>query len=204
MHAVAAPSYDGAPAVLDYEANLSDELYVLTDALGIRCFFMCASVELASGPARQPAVFMGLSAAREELKGTGEVRQLFLEFARDVREREARHGRRELLFATFATPSTHRTFELLFDEVAPTAGGDYDEQYRPWLPEICSFLRAAGDPNVPFRLPSHARGTRYSAAETARIASICQRKNFDLFTRLDVDERRGDRLILCARARSSL
>ncbi len=199
MHGVAAPSYHGTPGVLDYEAEMCESLYLSTDASGIRSFFMVAPTTLAVGNSRVPAVFMGLSAVREDLKGTGQSRSLFRAFAADVRRRERLTGQRELLFATFATPSTLFAFEQLFADVSPRRDGTFHSQYTEALPAIHQFLRTSCDPDVPFRLPGHAKTTRYSAAERSRIASICERKDFDLFRRLNIKEESGDRLIMCAR-----
>jgi hypothetical protein len=200
MNELVRPSYEGTPAVLDYEVSICDTLYLLSDDAGLVCFFLAGATELAVADAPLPAVFMGLSATREGTKGSGQVRVLFRAFASDVREREACLGTRILLFATFATPSTFYTFELLFSDVAPLRDGSYRSDYLPALPAIQRFLRSQADPVCPFRLPAHAKGTRYSLAERQRIADICLRKDFKLFEKLDIDESRGDRLIICAHA----
>lgn len=200
MHELVAPSYDGVPAVLDYELAICDTLYLLTDELGLVSFFMTAATELQIADARVPAFFMGLGATRQSAKGRGQIRDLFLAFADDVRAREATTTERVLLFATFATPSTLYAFETLFVDVAPVRSGGYRDEYLPALPAIRDFLRTSADPQCPFRLPRHAKGTRYSVSERLRLADICRRKNFTLFEMLDVDEARGDRLVLCAHA----
>jgi hypothetical protein len=204
MHDLVRPSYEGTPAVLDYEVSICDTLYLLSDEAGLICFFLTGTAELRVAGTLVPAVYMGLSATREGTKGSGHIRQLFEALANDVSEREAVLSARVLLFGTFATPSSLYGIELLFSDVAPHRDGTYRDEYLPALPAIHTFLESHADPACPFRLPGHATGTRYSVAERARIADICRRKDFKLFDLLDVDESRGDRLVLCARGRRRL
>jgi hypothetical protein len=195
-----APSYEDAGPVLARELENNTDAYLLRDASGrLQALFM-VGWEKPGRVAGQPVVYLGLSACREENKGRGLTIRLYRQFNRDGAAWEAAEGERLLLWATTAHPLivavSHRFFEVL----APKTDGSVPDEAAALAEDLRGRLPAEyrTDPH-PLILRGVATCTRYSASESARLEAARAQLERDLFREWDVDERRGDRLLLLGR-----
>jgi len=200
------PSYEDPTSLLERELAHCDTLYVARDPSGrVMAFFLVAWEPLSVNEEILQSVYLGLSATSQETKGSGIVRNLYARFIFDAISWEKENQRRLLLWATTATPSAYTAAHVICDEVAPRADGSYS----PWAREVARVVRQRfGLPDLetgpnPFVLSAVAHKTRYSKAEVERISRIVEKSNFTLFRQLEIDERRGDRLLLICRGPNS-
>jgi hypothetical protein len=196
------PSYEDPTSLLEREVEHCDTLYVARDIDGrLMAFFLVAWEPLTFNGKTLPSVYLGLSATSQETKGSGIVRNLYERFRCDASSWERENRRQLVLWATTATPSAYAGVNLLFDQVAPCADGSYSRWAACMARIICRrFSLADTEPDSnPFVLRAVAHKTRYSDAEVERISKIVEKTNFTLFQHLEIDERRGDRLLLICR-----
>ncbi len=198
---IAAPSYDDASAILAREVAACTHLYIGRDSAGLLAGFFMTGRELMPAALGPPLVHVGWSATRHDLKNSGATMALFERCIRDVQRWERRIGRRALLWSTTASPTIYLGVSRFLAEVEPTVDGHYSSEGAHHARRLRERLGAppAADGVHPFVVHGVARATRYSLAERQRIARICDRKGFSLFTRLGIDEQREDRLIFIAR-----
>lgn len=198
---IAAPSYDDASAILAREVAACTHLYIGRDSAGLLAGFFMTGRELMPAALGPPLVHVGWSATRHDLKNSGATMALFERCIRDVQRWERRIGRRALLWSTTASPTIYLGVSRYLAEVEPAADGHYSREGAHYARRLRERLGASppAEGSHPFVLHGVARATRYSPAERQRIARICDRKGFSLFTRLDIDEQREDRLIFIAR-----
>ena len=197
-----APSYVDATAMLAREFEKNTTIYLLRDEAGVLVSFLMVGwgeIPAETGPV--PSVYVGLSATSQGTKGSGQVRQVYQAFIEDAAEWERATGRRLLLWGTTATPSAYHAVNLIFAGVDPRADGAYSSEAVTHVPALRQALGVGspGHDEHPFVLHGAAENTRYSDAEYSRITAIARRNGFDLFDRLGVDERRGDRLLCVGR-----
>ena len=198
LRAVAAPSYVDPTEFLEVTFARSTHMYVARDGAGIAAFFCAAWERLDVGAERRDAVYMGLSATRQDLKGRGVVKRVFDRFVEDAAAWESEHGRRLILWGKTATPTMFRGLRTVFPELEPRLDGTYTELGA----QVAAAARVEhGLPAVlpgvhPFVLPRvTADTTRYSAQERERIGT--RRRNSEtLLHRLGIDETRGDRIVV--------
>jgi hypothetical protein len=200
------PSYEDPTSLLERELEHCDTLYVARGIDGrLMAFFLVAWEPLTVNGETLQSVYLGLSATSQETKGSGIVRNLYERFRCDASSWERENRRQLVLWGTTATPSAYAGANLLFDQLAPRADGSYS----PWAAGVANIIRRRfsladkeADSN-PFVLRAVAHKTRYSKAEVDRIKTIVERTNFTLFRQLEIDEPRGDRLLLICRCPSS-
>jgi len=193
-----AHSYVDSTSLLEREFAHNDLLYYLRDDEGrLVAFFMVARERLMNAGRSVPAVFLGLSATSRDTKGSGRVWRLYDTFIAEARGWQRALDQPLLLWATTATPSAYHAVDQLFDSLEPQLDGAYSRESA----ELANALRSryglgpAGADEHPFVLPAVAARTRYSPDEESRIDSICEKKRLDLFARLGVNQRCGDRLL---------
>lgn len=191
------PSYVDAAPLLDREVARCETLYRWYDHDGLlTAFFLVAWESLTIDSNERPAVYMGLSATRQDTKNSGVVRQLYAEFVRDGVQWEISNQRRLVLWFTTATPSACLAAYVLFVEAEPRVDGTFTDIGAGVARAVrtrLSWPERLGD--HPFVLRSVAGATRYSSVEAERVRAICARHDFDLLAKLDVQEMHGDRLL---------
>ena len=197
-----APSYVDATALLERELAHNDLLYYIRDEdRRLVTFFMIARESVAVEGDLIPAIFLGLSATSQQTKGSGLYRTLFQAFIEDARTWQQALARPLLLWATTATPSSYHGARMMFDSLEPRPDGSCEAESAT----VANALRAryglgpVDPPGNPFVMKGVASGTRYSPEEEARLAAICRKTGFDLFDRIGVDQRNGDRLLVTCR-----
>ncbi len=200
LAAIVAPSYDGECRALDVDWHRADLLYLLADGdTEVAFFFVTTTTLLIEGESTR-AFYLGLSATSERTKNSGQVRRVFDTFLADAAMRDAEAGSPAWCFGYTATPSSVDAVLRLWSETQPRRDGSFDLRRVGVALAAGKWLGATHDPSHPFVLPRLSAGTRYSDLERSRIDALVSKTGFDLFTRLGIDERRGDRLLLTARA----
>jgi len=202
--ALVAPSYLDSATLLEREFAHCDLLYYLRDEDGqLVCFLMVARETVSVAGCERPAVFLGLSATSQATKGSGLIWRVYRTFVDEARGWQRILACPLLLWATTATPSAYHAVNRLFDDLQPRPDGTYALDAL----QIANALRArygrapAAPGDHPFVMHAVANHTRYSPCEEARIAALRQAHGFDLFDRLAVDQRNGDRTLLVCRLR---
>jgi len=148
----------------------------------------------------KPAVYCGLTAAREDLKGSGASKHCFAYFLRDVRAWEEAHGERVLLWAMTATPSAFNIINSVFANASPNLLGHMDSD----LTELLEVGKHKWGWNCavdhPFVVKGLVHASDFSEAERNRIRGLKDKHEFDQFERWNLKEEEGDRCILTFRA----
>jgi hypothetical protein len=196
-----APSYEDPSAVVAREWAHCNSLYLARAEDGrLICFFLVAWEALeVEGCGNVQTLYLGLSAARQEVKDTGVIGSLYFRCIDDVIAWERESGRRLILWGTTATPTVYLAARAVLDEIEPRLDGSYS----PSGAEIAHAVRRklavpSSNGEHPFVLKLAASNTRYSPPEAERISRFCQARGFTLFQNLGVDEACGDRLLFIA------
>ena len=196
MHALLVPSYCDPRSLLLREVEHCDTLYIARDAdQCLSAFFLVAWESLVVGGRPLPAVYMGLSAAREDTKNTGQIRELYAQFLGEAAEWQEATKQRLVLWFTTATPSAYLAAAALFGGLQPRTDGGYSVDSVLVAASIRQrYYTSSSRPAHPFVLPNVAGDTRYSESERDRIARVCERKRFTLLADLGVNESDGARV----------
>lgn len=194
-----APSYVDAGPLVERELRINTTGYLLRDAERLKAFFLVGY----GFPGRvggELAVFLGLSACREEDKNRGLPLRLYRQFIADGLAWEASHGERLRLWATTAHPLIWSICRRLWDVECPRQDGTFTPEaaalaweLRGQLPE--RYRRG----EHPFICRQSATGTLYSEQEVGRCEAARGKLSHDIFGQFQIDERRGDRLLMLAR-----
>ena len=199
MASLLAPSYVDCTAVLARELDHCDRLYLARDVQGrLATFFLTAFEDVTVEGTVVPTAYLGLSAARPDLKNSGVVRQLYEAFLIDAGKKEVATCRQLVLWFTTATPSAYKAGQVLFADVEPAVDGSYRTTSVALAAALRYRLHAATGAH-PFVLKGIADRTRYSADEVERIRLVNQRHGFHLLADLGVEESQGDRLLVIAK-----
>ena len=113
---------------------------------------------------------------------------------------EEQSGKRLLTWATKATPVTYFGASF-FHNLEPFLDGGYQTTHLVYVDAIRRKLDLPdrSDSSHPYVLRGVAKDTRYSQSEIHKILRFSANKKFDLLNRLEIDERRGDRLLMIGR-----
>lgn len=195
-----APSYEDPSALIARELGHCDTLYLARDDEGVCGFFLAAweTLEVAEC-GRVPALYLGLSAARENAKYRGHISALYLRCFNDAVAWEQETGEQLILWGTTATPSVYLAARAVLAATQPRLNGSYSSAGAVMAQALRRKLALAEEQaGHPFVLKNVAVGTRYSRQEAERIERVCQTKNFSLFRELGIAESAGDRLLFIA------
>jgi hypothetical protein len=191
-----APSYGPGAMVLADELLRSDRLYLARDAQGLAAFMLVARVRLPVGVESRQARYVGLSAVRQDQRGSGgALAALHARFSADVRSEEARLGCRLLVFSTTDTPLGLRRARALWGEVQP-ADTSFPVDLGLVARAAARWLGAATSRQHPCVLPGLGTLRRHGAGNREWIETEADRREVDLIRQLGVDEANGDRLLL--------
>jgi hypothetical protein len=193
-------SYVDPQPLIENDLARATQIYLAFDSSNqVAAFFMIAREELSIANCKQNAVFLGWSGATLAARGTKAVHALYAEAAHDIRTWEAAADSEFILWFTTATPSAYYGASLFWD-IEPAADGEANQRSVEAARAITAQFGFRSRTS-PFSLAG-AYVTRYSHAERERIKMIEQRRSFNLFRLLDIDESRGDRLLVIARSRN--
>jgi hypothetical protein len=203
MLGLIAPSYVDAGPLVDRELRVNTTGYLLYgDERRLKAFFLVGY----GFPGRvggELAVFLGLSACREEDKNRGLPLRLYRRFITDGLAWETDHGERLRLWATTAHPLIWSICRRFWDVEWPREDGTFSPdaaelawELRRQLPE--RYQRG----EHPFICRQSATTTLYSDQEVKRCEAARRKLAHDMFAKFQIDERNGDRLLMLARLRA--
>lgn len=194
-----APSYEDPSAIMKRELAHCDTVYMAFSEDGrMESFFMVGHEVIDVEAQSVSAVYLGLSATREELKSGGAGRAVYARWQAEDADLRQRSVRPLVVWCTTATPLVY----LFITKLQPTAEPFMDGSYTPrWLSFVNASRQRLGLPEAvrgghPFLLKAVARDTRYSVAEELRIREICRTRGFSLFDKVGLDQGMGDRLLV--------
>jgi hypothetical protein len=187
-------SYVTNTELIEREIEHNSDIYIITDEGGGLSAFFMVNFETVNG---EDTYYLGLSACRDELKGQGLGKSLYLRFMEDCRLRERREQKKFLLWWTTATPIVYYWFNKYVAKVQPDMNGDYDESGAAAAHAIRreKFAAIAPDPH-PFILRSVAENTTYSLTEQARLLVATETLGMDVFRKFNLKEENADRFLM--------
>ena len=182
-------------AILEREIKHNQDIYIIQNEQHDLLAFFMINFEKVDG---EDTYFLGLSACRDNLKGQGLGKSLYLNFMSDCREHEKRENKRFLLWWTTATPIVYYWFNKYVSEVQPDINGDYTEQGINHAHKIIKekFKEISLDKEHPFILRSVAKNTNYSFSEQTRLSEATQNLGLDVFRKFNLKEENEDRFLM--------
>ncbi|WP_035716063.1 hypothetical protein [Christiangramia echinicola] len=166
---------------------------------GIEAFFMTGWGEISIASEKRLLIYLGLSCVNNKFKEKKLASKLYYFFTREALKKQSNIAKPIILFGTTATPVILLTLPKIWDNVEPNLDGSYSKFGGEIIRQIRKEynLYSAGTEH-PFVLKNIAVKIRYSRIERERFKEVCERFNLKTFESLDIDETKGDRmLILC-------
>lgn len=196
--AIARPSYIDPLPVFTRNIQRCNKIYLAKQNEAIVAFFMVSWETVEFQGEIIPAAFLGLSATSMATKNTGIIRNLYRRSLEDIKKWEEANQQQMLIWATTATPSAYYGLSLLFPQLEPRPNGNYSELGSQLAFAIRKKMgwENASKTGHPLALHDIAKGTRYSPAESQRVAHVMAKNDFTLFSKLTVDENNHDRVLL--------
>jgi len=193
-------SYANPDVLLEQEFIKNNKVYLsMSEDDQIDAFFMVGWSTLPFQDQQIDCVFLGLSAAKPEHKGTRLVPALYNRFFLDAKCRAQETGHAVAWWFHTASPIVAGLMWRLADGISPSPEGLMSDQQALLLNAIqekYGFLPYR-DKSVPYVLRQVARA-RYTTSETARLTARSERCPC-LLDRLQVRENEGDRLLFVGR-----
>ena len=181
--------------LIEREIEHNSDIYIITNSSDDLLAFFMINFEKVNG---QDSYYLGLSGCRDDLKGNGFGKSLYLKFMDDCRIREQRETRKFLLWWTTATPIVYYWFNKYVSNVQPDMEGDYTEDGKNIVLSIISekFNGIPVDELHPFILRSVAENTSYSLNEQARLLVATESLGMNVFQRFNLREENADRFLM--------
>src|SRR5690606_9771096 len=110
--------------LIDREIEHNSDIYIINNDKGDLLAFFMINFEPLQG---SETYYLGLSACRDEHKGKGLGKSLYMKFMQDCREREKKENKRFLLWWTTGTPIVYYWFNKYVADVQPDMNGNFDE-----------------------------------------------------------------------------
>jgi hypothetical protein len=188
-------SYVTNTQLIEREIEHNSDIYIITnDQEELLAFFM-VNFEQVIGI---ESYYLGLSACRDDLKGKGLGKSLYLNFLKNCREKEIQAQKKFLLWWTTATPIVYYWFNKYVSNVQPDMNGNFDEHGRNIVESIIKekFPELEIDQRHPFILRSVAENTVYSFNEQQRLIQATENLGMDVFQRFNLREDNADRFLM--------
>lgn len=181
--------------LIEREIEHNQDIYILNNEQNELLAFFMINFEKVND---QDTYYLGLSGCRDDLKGKGLGKSLYIKFMKDCRERERRENRKFLLWWTTATPIVYYWFNKYVSAVQPDINGNYDEQGEKIAHRIITekFKGIPVDKQHPFILRSVAENTQYSLSEQQRLIQATENLGLDVFQRFNLREENADRFLM--------
>ncbi len=181
--------------LIEREIEHNSDIYIITNSNDDLLAFFMINFEKVSG---QDTYYLGLSGCRDDLKGNGFGKSLYLKFLEDCRIREKRENKKFLLWWTTATPIVYYWFNKYVSFVQPDMNGDYDEEGKNIVLSIIheKFKGIPVDELHPFILRSVAENTSYSLNEQARLLVATESLGMNVFQKFNLREENADRFLM--------
>lgn len=181
--------------LIEREIEHNQDIYIVNNEQDELLAFFMINFEKVNG---EDTYYLGLSGCRDDLKGKGLGKSLYLKFMEDCREREKQENRKFLLWWTTATPIVYYWFNKYVSAVQPDMNGNYDEQGEKIVRGIIAekFKGIPVDKQHPFILRSVAENTLYSLSEQQRLIQATENLGMDVFQRFNLREENADRFLM--------
>jgi hypothetical protein len=142
-------------------------------------------------------VYLALSASIEHAKGSGSVLRLYQRFIDDATKEQVKLGKNLLPWCTTVHPLVWRTMHRLFRRVTPSLTGEYNLNEATTASQLCDILGARSDPSGhPFILRNVVTDVNYTETQKIRCEKARDKLQCDIFSKYDIREERGDRVLL--------
>lgn len=188
-------SYITNTQLIEREIEHNQDIYILNNEQGdLLAFFMVNFEKVAN----EDTYYLGLSGCRDDLKGKGLGKSLYMKFMEDCREKEKQENKKFLLWWTTATPIVYYWFNKYVSAVQPDMNGNYDEEGEKIVLRIIAekFKGIPIDKQHPFILRSVAENTIYSLSEQQRLIKATENLGMDVFQRFNLREENADRFLM--------
>lgn len=181
--------------LIEREIEHNSDIYIITNSSDDLLAFFMINFEKVKGA---DTYYLGLSGCRDDLKGNGFGKSLYLKFMQDCRIREQQENRKFLLWWTTATPIVYYWFNKYISNVQPNMDGDYTEAGKHIVLSIIAekFKGTSVDELHPFILRSVAENTNYSLNEQARLLVATESLGMNVFQRYNLREENADRFLM--------
>ena len=181
--------------LIEREIEHNQDIYIVNNEQDELLAFFMINFEKLNG---EDTYYLGLSGCRDDLKGKGLGKSLYMKFMEDCREREKHENRKFLLWWTTATPIVYYWFNKYVSAVQPDMNGNYDEQGEKIVRGIIAekFKGIPVDKQHPFILRSVAENTLYSLSEQQRLIRATENLGMDVFQRFNLREENADRFLM--------
>ena len=188
-------SYITNTQLIDREIEHNQDIYIVNNEQGELLAFFMINFEKVNG---EDTYYLGLSGCRDDLKGKGLGKSLYMKFMEDCREREKQENRKFLLWWTTATPIVYYWFNKYVSAVQPDMNGNYNEEGEKIVHGIIAekFKGIPVDKQHPFILRSVAENTLYSLSEQQRLIQATENLGMDVFQRFNLREENADRFLM--------
>jgi hypothetical protein len=181
--------------LIEREIQHNSDIYIITDSADDLLAFFMINFEQVGG---RDTYYLGLSGCRDDLKGNGFGKSLYLKFMEDCRHREQLENKKFMLWWTTATPIVYYWFNKYVSGVQPDMNGDFNEEGKNIALTIIreKFSGISVDPVHPFILRSVAENTSYSLSEQARLLVATESLGMDVFQKFNLREENADRFLM--------
>lgn len=188
-------SYVTNKELIEREIEHNSDIYIIVNEENDLLAFFMINPETVNG---EDTFYLGLSACRDDLKGKGLGKSLYLKFMADCRVKEQEENKKYLLWWTTATPIVYYWFNKYVSGVQPDMNGDYTPEGKETVLRIIGekFSELPVDPIHPFILRSVAENTSYSLAEQARLLVATESLGMDVFQKFNLREENADRFLM--------
>ncbi|MDP3466720.1 MAG: hypothetical protein Q8S11_00195 [Daejeonella sp.] len=188
-------SYITNTRLIEREIEHNHDIYIINNYRNDLLAFFMVNFEPVIGI---DSFYLGLSACRDDLKGNGLGKSLYLNFLKECREKEILAQKKFLLWWTTATPIVYYWFNKYVSKVQPDINGNYDEHGKKMVESIIKekFPELEVDKLHPFILRSVAENTVYSISEQQRLIKATKNLGMDVFQRFNLKEENADRFLM--------
>ncbi len=188
-----APSYINTDTLLERELAHNKIIYFTRDTQNKLSSFFMTNYDEVNG---KTVCYMGLLAVADNHKGKDLAGPILYWHIQKTKSLEKKLGYSIWCWATTATTSVYQITKNFSKNVEPQFNGTYSNDGLDKCMQIKNHYNLNISSSHPFVIKEIAKGTQYSAKEKEHIYEYTQKRKFELFNQLQVNESKGDRLIL--------
>lgn len=188
--------------VIDKRYRALNKLFLLRKEGKLEGFCTYTLIELKFHDTMVPSVYLGIMAASPSIQNSGLVLKTMEAMVNDIRHSNPDGSPPRLVWGTTASPSSLAIFRRYFTDVSPDDNGMIKHEYVEYEKAMRSILLqgAPDSDSPPLVIRAVAPLSAYSALEKDRIKALKQKKPGNIFDSYDIDDTRGDRLIMIGRS----
>jgi GNAT superfamily N-acetyltransferase len=201
--AMVRPSYENAELLLGQEYAKNGAAYFIRAGDGsLAAMFMVGCEHITGTGADLTAVYLGLSAVRDDQRGKGFAALLYRSFLNDAIAFERNTGAPLWLWGTTASPIVCVALWDVWGEAEPLPTGYMSHERIGVLENVYRVheMDRHRDAKYAFVVRRYSEA-RYSDTERSRHAAFSDARGHAIISKFDIDEREGDRLVFVLRVR---